>query len=170
MKRWLCTLVLASSSVAFADGPASADPADAVDDRPIDAVQPPAAIAHWTDAHPAATFALVDWIQKSPESARLFFWWDRSHPLRAQAFLRWLIDNPAQPVDAFESAHAGWPAIDLVLKPNRDALDGLVAWVRAHPAAVQDLASTPRGFAWVGFHPLHHLWAPAEPAADSSAQ
>jgi len=167
MKRWLCILTLMVPAVALADGPAP-EPADTVDERPVDPVQPPATISHWTDAHPAATFALVAWIQKSPSSARQFFWWDRSHPLRAQAFLRWVVEHPTGNVEDFESAHKSWPAMDLVLKPNRESVDGLMAWARAHPAAVQDLISTPRGFAWVGFHPLHSLWsnAVAAPSAE----
>jgi hypothetical protein len=154
MKPWLCMfVVLPLASSASAEPPAQVG-------EPAVAAEVPASIGHWTDAHPEATFALVAWTQKSPATARRFFWWDRSHPLRAEAFLRFLIEQPQAPVEAFDSAHPDWPAVRLVLqKVDRDALDGLVAWARAHPAAVQDLLGTTRGFAWVGFHPLHALWA-----------
>ncbi len=169
MKRWLFGLTLLLPSVALAEPPAP-EPADTVDERPLDATEPPAQVTHWTDAHPAASFALVAWVQKNPESARQFFWWDRRHPLRAQYFMKWALEHPSSTIDEFETAHQAWPAIDLVLKPNREALDGLLVWARAHPTAVQDLVSVRRGFAWVGFHPLRPLWSKTGDAPTPSVQ
>ncbi|MHB8419548.1 MAG: hypothetical protein ACYDCL_15845 [Myxococcales bacterium] len=165
MKRWLCVMLLALPSVALATGPDVPEAnlpdaqADVPDERPM--AEPPATISHWTDAHPAASFSLVAWVQKSPTTAKQIFWWDRRHPLRAGAFLRWAIKHPNGTLDEFSSAHQSWPAIHLVIEPNREGLQDLLVWARAHPSAVQDLISTRRGFAWVGFHPMRSLWDPS---------
>jgi hypothetical protein len=161
MVRSLCILILALPAAALADPPLPAAPLDGsvtwADGGPAPL------ISQWADTHPAMS-SLATWTQENPDAARQVFWWNRRHPLRAQSWLRWILDHPDQSIDEFTSAHQGWPATNLVLNPNGEALAGLAAWVRAHPAAVQDLLSEPRGFAWVGFHDLDSLWV--QPAAD----
>ena len=165
MLRWPVILLLALPLAALA---AESPPADASGGRPA-AIgdEPPAAISHWAETHPAALHSLADWALANPDAARQVVWWDHWHPVRAQDFLRWLLEHPTQSVDDFAAAHEAWPATSLVLRPNREALAGLTAWARAHPAALQDLLSEPRGLAWVGFHALTGLWKrpPPDPAS-----
>ncbi len=156
MHRLMVVLIPALSFTALAESaPAPVEGQDVV--REVAPV-----LIQWSEAHAAAHAALADWVRANPDAARQMFWWDRQHPLRAAAFLRWGIEHvnqaPADAIDAFAAAHDGWPAMNLVLKPNRERFGLLVTWARAHPDAVRELLAAPRGFAWLGFHDLQDLW------------
>ena len=125
-------------------------------------------IAHWQENHPEAALALGDWVKKYPEGAGRLFKWNRHHPLRAHVFVEWLAEHPEEGLDAFVAAHKDWPASGNLLKPQREAIESLIAWARAHPEAAGDLATNERGFAWVGFHVFQKSWIPAEPTAVSA--
>ncbi|HUB06752.1 MAG TPA: hypothetical protein VMB50_07120 [Myxococcales bacterium] len=136
MKPWLCMLALTLPAAARADAPSTP----------------------WSQRHPAAFASLAAWVQQNPEAARQAFWWDRQHPRRAETFLRWIVEKPTETLDAFASAHQDWPAVDEVLHPSHAAFEGLIAWGRAHPAALQELSSRERSFSRIGFNELAELW------------
>jgi hypothetical protein len=110
------------------------------------------ALAGWDHNHPKAAAALADVVRNNPEAARRMFLWDHDHPLRSQAFVAWTTEHPEQGLDDFIAAHRDWPVIDLVIQPFRATFEAFISWARAHPEAARDLASEPKGLAWVGFH------------------
>ncbi len=114
--------------------------------------------AGWSGAHPAAFSSLPAWVQAHPGQARLVFWWDRQHPGRAEGFLSWIVDRPAEGLDAFAGVHPTWPAVAEVLRVDRPAMDAFVAWGRAHPRALHELAAERGGLGRLGFEQLAELW------------
>jgi hypothetical protein len=120
--------------------------------------EPPPVIAQWRQHHSAAAESLGVWIKTNRASARPIFHWARAHPLRAQALIKWFVDHPEQGLDEFSAAHSDWPAAELVWKPNRAAMEGLVRWVTEHVEAANDLAAVPRGLAMVGMHLYRDFW------------
>jgi hypothetical protein len=126
-------------------------------------------ISSWDRTHPAAAATLASLIRDNPEGARRLFLWNRDHPLRAQAFVAWINGHPDQSLDDFLVSHRYWPVVDLVLKPYRPTVEAFIAWGRAHPDAAQDLASQPRGLAWVGFHVFGDLWDSQKPGVPTDA-
>jgi hypothetical protein len=120
--------------------------------------EPSSVITSWEQSHPAASAALASLVRSDPAAAGRMFMWDRDHPLRAQAFVAWINTHPSESLDDFITVHRYWPVVDLVIKPYRSTFEAFIAWGRAHPDAAQDLASQPRGLAWVGFHTFAGLW------------
>ncbi len=120
--------------------------------------EPPAAIVQWRQSHPPASEAFAAWIDGNRESARPIFHWARAHPLRAQTFIKWLVDHPKQGLDDFMASHSEWPAVEMVMKPHRAAMEAFVRWAVEHPAAANDLAAVPHGLAALGFHVFRDRW------------
>ncbi len=163
MKKLLLALTVWLSGAGLAQE-ASSDPAL----RPSVSTSLPAesaVITHWDQQHPAAASTLASLVRDNPKAAGRMFMWDRDHPRRAQAFLAWINGRPNESLDDFVSAHHRWPVIQLVIEPYRATFEAFIAWGRAHPRAAQDLASEPRGLAWVGFHTFGGLWDAKAPQA-----
>lgn len=126
---------------------------------PVALAQGQPSIERWGELHAGAATALSGWVKANPEAARRVFLWNRDHPMRSHAFIAWLAEQPDGTFDEFVSAHPDWPVLELVLNPNRAAVEQLIAWGHDHPEAVRDLAVEQSGFFWVGTHLFRPLWA-----------
>ena len=127
-------------------------------------------ISGWNANHGEAASTLANLVRSNPEAARRMFLWNRDHPLRSQSFVAWINEHPDQSLDDFLASHRYWPVVDLVIRPYRATFEAFIAWGRAHPDAARDLASQPRGLAWVGFHVFGDLWDTRTPLSAPTDQ
>jgi hypothetical protein len=112
--------------------------ADAPRPRPAPTTIPP--LTRWEERYPDAARLLAAWSQSHGAAAYELGQWTRRQPEQMATFVSWAITNVSEPLGAFFFDRSTFRDLQRVVAEDRDAVDGLLSWIRVAPTAATELA------------------------------
>ena len=103
----------------------------------------PESPADFAQRRPQASAELITWAGAYYAASSQVFRWSREHPDRSRWFLAWMSENPKLTINDFMAIHPDWPVVDVVMKPNIEAMTSFIHSGRRHPGALKEVAARP---------------------------
>jgi hypothetical protein len=124
--------------------------ADAPRPRPAPTTIPP--LTRWEERYPDAARLLAEWSQSHGAAAYELGQWTRRQPDQMATFVNWAITNVEEPLGAFFFNRSTFRDLERVVAEDRDAVDGLLVWIRRAPTAALELSAHPGSLAFTTLH------------------